>query len=138
VLLAGRVLEMADGVAAGSGAALAATALADGRAWRKFQAICAAQGGMREPPAASHRHEVAAARTGRVARIDNRRLARAAKLAGAPTDPAAGLELHARVGDRVDAGAPLFTLHAQSPGELAYALSFVAARPNIVLVEDDA
>jgi thymidine phosphorylase len=138
VLLAGRVLEMADGVADGGGAALAEAALADGRAWRKFQAICAAQGGMREPPAASHRHEVAAARTGRVARIDNRRLARAAKLAGAPTDPAAGLELHARVGDRVDAGAPLFTLHAQSPGELAYALSFVAARPNIVLVEDDA
>jgi thymidine phosphorylase len=138
VLLAGRVLEMAPGVAPGSGAQLAEAALADGRAWRKFQAICAAQGGMREPPEAPHRHPVTAARAGRVARIDNRRLARAAKLAGAPSDPAAGLELHVRVGDRIDAGTPLFTLHAESPGELAYALSFVDARPDIVLVEDRA
>ena len=138
VLLAGRVLEMAPGVAPGSGGALAEATLADGRAWRKFQAICAAQGGMREPPEAPHRHPVTVARAGRVARIDNRRLARAAKLAGAPSDPAAGLELHVRVGDRVGAGDPLFTLHAESPGELAYALSFVHARPDIVLVEEGA
>jgi thymidine phosphorylase len=138
ILLAGRVLEMAPGVARGTGAALAEATLADGRAWRKFQAICAAQGGMREPPGAPHTHPVSTPRAGRVVRIDNRRLARAAKLAGAPNDPAAGLELHVRLGDRVDTGAPLFTLHAESPGELAYALTFVEARPDIVRVEDGA
>jgi thymidine phosphorylase len=136
VMLAGRVLEMAPGIPPGSGAALAETTLADGRAWRKFQAICAAQGGIRTPPRAPQTRPVAAPRAGRVARIDNRRLARAAKLAGAPTDAAAGLELHVRLGTRVDAGEPLFTLHAQSPGELAYALAFVGSHPDFVLVED--
>jgi thymidine phosphorylase len=78
---------------------------------------------------------VVAAHAGRVVRIDNRRLARAAKLAGAPGDPAAGLELHAPLGAAVAAGDPLFTLHADSPGELAYALDFVNAHPNIVALE---
>jgi thymidine phosphorylase len=37
----------------------------------------------------------------------------------------------------VAAGQPLFTLHAQSPGELAYALSYVRARAPIVDVAVD-
>jgi thymidine phosphorylase len=73
---------------------------------------------------------------GRVGTIDNRRLARVAKLAGAPTAPAAGVELHTPVGTTVEAGEPLFTLHADAPGELSYALDYVAARPPIVGVEE--
>jgi thymidine phosphorylase len=132
--LAGRVLELTSGVT--DGRQLARDILDDGRAWRKFQAICAAQGGMREPTRAPHTRPVAAPRSGRVVLIDNRRLARAAKLAGAPSDPAAGLEIHARLGATVARGEPLFTLHAESPGELAYALAFVAAHPNIVTVAE--
>jgi thymidine phosphorylase len=132
--LAGHVLELTSRVAAGRGRELAQDILADGRAWRKFEAICAAQGGMREPPRALHTQPVTARRAGRVTGIDNRRLARAAKLAGAPGDPAAGLELHVRLGTTVAAGEPLFTLHADTPGELAYALAFVRAHPDIVTV----
>ena len=51
------------------------------RAWTKFQAICEAQGGMRVPPVAEQTHPLAAARDGRVVHIDNRKLARLAKLA---------------------------------------------------------
>jgi thymidine phosphorylase len=98
LLLAGHILELSGSVAAGGGQALAREILNDGRAWRKFQAICAAQGGMREPPRAPFTQPFCAARGGRVSRIDNRRLARVAKLAGAPHDPSAGLVLHARVG----------------------------------------
>jgi thymidine phosphorylase len=136
VLLAGHVLELSPHVARGTGRALARAILDDGRAWRKFEAICAAQGGLREPPRAAHTHPVSASRAGTVTRIDNRRLARAAKLAGAPHDPAAGLLLHAPLGRRVERGEPLFTLHAESPGELAYALHFVQAHPDIVRVEE--
>jgi thymidine phosphorylase len=110
--------------------------LDDGRAWRKFQAICEAQGGMRKPPRAAHTEAVTAIRAGRVTLIDNRRLARIAKLAGAPTSPAAGLELHTPVGTTVERGQPLFTVHAEAPGELAYALNYVAAKPEIVRVEE--
>jgi thymidine phosphorylase len=136
LLLAGRVLEMSPRVERGRGGDLARAILDDGRAWRKFQAICAAQGGMREPPRAPYTHPVTAPRAGRVTAIDNRRLARAAKLAGAPSDPAAGLELHVRLDATVAAGEPLFTLHAESPGELAYALAFVDAHPGIVTIAE--
>jgi thymidine phosphorylase len=136
VLLAGRILDLAPDVAPGSGRVLARRILDDGRAWRKFQAICAAQGGLREPPRAPHTHPVVATRAGRVTRIDNRRLARTAKLAGAPTDPAAGLVLHVRIGSAVAPGEPVFTLHAETPGELVYALDYVRAHPDIVRIEE--
>src|SRR4051812_25368420 len=90
LMLAGELLELGGAVARGEGNALAAQVLAEGRAWRKFQEICEAQGGMRQLPVAAYQHEVPARRSGCVVAIDNRRLARIAKLAGAPQDPAAG------------------------------------------------
>ena len=129
--LAGDILEMGGAAPAGGGLRLATEVLADGRAWAKFCAICEAQGGLREVPLARHRHVVEAPAAGRVAAIDNRVLSRAAKLAGAPKAPAAGVDVHVRLGDIVRAGQPLFTLHAQAPGELAYALQYVASRPAI-------
>lgn len=135
VRLAGAVLELAGAAADRQGAAMAQTALADGRAWRKFQAICEAQGGMREPPRSSISHVVEAHAGATVAGFDNRRLARLAKLAGAPSARAAGLELQVRVGDRVAPGQPLFTVHAEAPGELAYALDYLAKQQDIVMLE---
>ena len=136
LLLAGYLLELAGAVTSGGGQALAREILQDGRAWRKFQAICRAQGGMREPPVASFTRPLAAVRGGRVTRIDNRRLARVAKLAGAPRDPAAGLILHVRLGEVVEPGQPLFTVHAQAAGELAYALTYATAQGEIIAVEE--
>jgi len=131
--LAAEVLHLAGGAPDLAAAAAAArAALDDGRAWRKFVAICEAQGGMREPPTAGHRREVAAPRTGAVSAIDNRRLARVAKLAGAPLDKAAGVELHVRCGDRIATGQPLYTIHAESPGELDYAFAYAVSQPDIV------
>ncbi len=134
IALAGALLELAGAAASGTGQAAAAAVLADGRAWRKFQAICEAQGGMRTPPVARWRHPVTAERPGRVLGIDNRRIARIAKLAGAPEAKAAGLELQVRVGDPVIVGAPLFTIHAESPGELAYSLDYALRGPEVVAV----
>jgi thymidine phosphorylase len=135
LLLAGYLLELAGTAPAGAGQAMAREILADGRAWRKFQALCRAQGGMRQPPVAPFTRPLTAARSGRVTRIDNRRLARVAKLAGAPHDPAAGLALHARVGAWVEAGEPLFTVHAESMGELEYALAYARQPGEIVVIE---
>jgi thymidine phosphorylase len=132
--LAGEILELAGHVDGGAGMALARTILEDGRAWRKFQAICEAQGGMRVPPRAAYTHAVTASSPGKVTHIDNRRLARIAKLAGAPTSPAAGLELHAPIGAKVERGQAVFTVHAQSPGELAYALDYVSTGQEIIQI----
>ena len=128
ITLAGALLELV----AAAGETAARSALIDGRAWTKFQAICEAQGGMRVPPRAKYTHEITATHNGRVEAIDNRLLSRAAKLAGAPEAKAAGLELHVQLDKLVERGQPLFTVHADNPGELAYALDYVAIRPDIV------
>ena len=132
VLLAGAILELAGKAAEGEGRSLAAGTLASGRAWEKFRAICKAQGGVFEPPVSHYQRPVPAPRDGRVAAIDNQRLARAAKLAGAPDDKAAGLDLHVRIGDLVRQGDPLYTLHTESIGELTYVLDYVNTNPDII------
>jgi thymidine phosphorylase len=92
LLLAGQVLELAGLAQTGRGIDAACAALDDGCALAKFLAICEARGGLREPPVARFSDVVLAPCAGIVASIDNRRLARAAKLAGAPRDPAAGIQ----------------------------------------------
>ena len=134
--LAGELLELAGRAQPGEGMRLADDVLSSGKAWRKFQAICDAQGGMRTPPIAGYRHPVLASAGGRITAMDNRRLAKAAKLAGAPQAPAAGIDLHIRLTDRVEAGQPLFTVHAQSRGELNYALHCIAAQHGIITIGD--
>ena len=134
--LAAGLLELAGKACRGGGLAMAAAALDSGAAWRKFQAICAAQGGMREPPRAAFTQPLCALHAGTVLAIDNRLLARTAKLAGAPKTPAAGMVFHAPLGTVVAVGQPLFTLHAGSPGELAYALAYAQAQDNLVTIGD--
>ena len=136
LVLAGRVIELGGDLAPGTGYGIARQLLESGAAWRKFQAICDAQGGMREPPLARYAHEVVADSAGLVTSIDNRRLARVAKLSGAPKARAAGLTLHVRLGTRVRLGEPLYTLQAESPGELAYARAYSEQNRNIISISE--
>jgi thymidine phosphorylase len=128
IALAGALLDLVVGGAAGDGATRARDALASGAAWTKFHAICLAQGGFREPPVAPFQQVLEAPATGTLRAIDNRLLARVAKLAGAPASAVAGVEMRGRVGDAVQAGEPLMTVHAQSRGELAYALAYARSQ----------
>lgn len=137
LLLAGYVLELGGKAPAGGGLAMARGVLESGQAWNKFQAICEAQGGMREPPRAAYTHVIASRHRGRVADIDNRRLARVAKLAGAPQAHAAGIVFHVPLGSAVEVGQPLITIHAESPGELAYARTYAEAQEDMVLVQEN-
>lgn len=135
IQLAGALLEFSGRVEAGKGMAEARACLQSGRAWKKFQAIAAAQGGLRKPKESKYTREVLASFAGNITCMDNRKLSKVAKLAGAPEDKAAGVYLNVKLGDRVEAGQPLFTLHADSQGELAYALDFVELHEDIVIVE---
>jgi thymidine phosphorylase len=42
--------------------------------------------------------------------------------------------MHVRTGDAVATGQPLCTVHADSPGELAYAFDFAAANRDIIAI----
>jgi thymidine phosphorylase len=130
--LAANILELGGAAPEGQGLRVARETLDAGKAWMKFQRICEAQGGMRTPPVARQNHEVQAVSAGRIWCIDNRRLARVAKLAGAPEDRTAGIELHIRLDADVIAGQPLYTIYADTPGQVEYALAFARANPDIV------
>ncbi len=134
--LAAAILEMGGAYPPGKGKDAARAMLDDGRAMAKFVAICEAQGGFRRPERAGFRHVIECKRAGHITTVDNRRLARLAKLAGAPRSPSAGLELHVNIGDPVDRGQPLITLHGESIGELEYALDYY--RANCDLIEERA
>lgn len=137
VQLAAELLEMGGRAEPGRGRSLARETLDSGAAWRKFKAICEAQGGLRTPPVARAREPVAAPCAGIVGLFDNRRLGRVAKLAGAPAAPAAGVELHVHLGDRVEAGEPLYTIHAETRGELEYAREFAGNNGDIIRLDPE-
>jgi thymidine phosphorylase len=91
---------------------------------------------MREPKIAPLRHVVTSTEPGRIGGIDNRRLARLAKLAGAPRAASAGVELHARLGASIERGQALLTIHAESPGELDYARGYLTLNPQVISLEE--
>lgn len=133
--LAGDLLDIASGQH-GPGRALAEEILTSGSAEARFMAICEAQGGFREPRRAAEHVEVVASRGGTLGAIDNRLIARIAKLAGAPRQKCAGVRLAVQAGDRIETGQPLFTIHAKTPGELAYARAFADAHPEVMAIEE--
>ena len=135
--LAGAVLELGGAAQPGQGVAQATRTLDGGDALAKFQEICEAQGGRREPPRAPHKLSIVASHAGRIGAVDNRKLARVAKLAGAPAAPAAGVEIHVRLGAEIARGDPLYTIHAESPGELDYASQYAAAQSDILVVFEE-
>lgn len=135
--LAGVLLDSATGKPAGDGRDTARAILEGGAALRKFLAICKAQGGFTEPVMASHARAVLSTRSGELQSIDNRRLAKIAKLAGAPASAGAGIEYRLRLGDEVREGEPLFTVYAQTAGELAYAIEYAMAHRDICVIEEN-
>jgi thymidine phosphorylase len=132
--LAGLLLDMADGPEIGP--AKARALLDSGAAERCFMAICEAQGGFTEPEIARHRVPVPAPRDGMVTAIDNRLIARVAKLAGAPQRPRAGVVMLVRAGDQVQRRDALFEIHSETPGELAYANDYAAGQPGLFSIGD--
>lgn len=108
------------------GRKLALSKLADGSAWRVFQAQVQAQGGSLEQildpsklPQAPVRAEWKARKRGFVSRMDTEQLGRilielggGRKTAADSVDPAVGLIFHRKLGAKVQAGDTLVTVHA--------------------------
>ena len=120
--IAGRVLEFDASLRGGQGYARAREILESGAARRTLERIAAAQGA---PPAslepAPFTKDLSAPADGVVGAIDCYRIARIARLAGAPHDKAAGIDLFKKVGDPVAAGEPLYRIHAAFPADFKFA-----------------
>jgi thymidine phosphorylase len=120
--LAGRVLEFDPDVRGGQGFNIARDILDSGRALDKMKAIIAAQGAstMTLDPG-SLVYEILAPADGYVVAIDNLRLNRIASVAGAPMDKRAGVDLLAKVSDKVGKGDPLYRIHAEFHADFEFA-----------------
>ena len=135
LILAANIIEFSPDVKSGQGMVIATEILDSGRAWNKFRAICMAQGGLYDIPQAQYTKKYLAKNSGRIISIDNRLISMAAKLSGAPTNKVAGIELSPHLSGKVHEGDTLFTVHANSPGELAYALDYINQNDNIIVIE---
>ncbi|MDT0380893.1 thymidine phosphorylase [Streptomyces sp. DSM 42041] len=109
-----------------------AKALADGSAMDVWRRMIAAQGGDPDAdlPVAREQHVVTAPTSGVLTSLDAYAVGVAAWRLGAgrarkedPVQAGAGVELHAKPGERVEAGAPLMTLHTDTPEKFDYALA---------------
>jgi thymidine phosphorylase len=116
---------------------LAQRTLVSGQAYEKFIEICDAQGGFHEPGYAEFNQILYAQEAGIVSYFNNRFIAKLASLAGAPNSPLAGIKMHVRLGDKVEKGQALLTLHAQAQGVLEYALQFFYSHPEAIQIDKE-
>ena len=129
-----------------AGRALAEQSLADGSALAKFRQLVGAQGGdvsyVDDPaklPRAALVEVVNAPRSGSLSQVQARAVGEASVALGAgraqkgdPVDHAVGFVIHHKVGDRVEKGEPLFTVHASDQKRLDAAIATVLAAHVIV------
>ncbi len=120
--LAGRLLEFDPNLRGGQGYARAAELLDSGAALSAMESIIAAQGPVGRLYAPGNLiREVCAPAAGTVAAIDCYRIARIARLAGAPVAKGAGIDLRAKIGTAVRAGDPLYRIHAAAETDFTFA-----------------
>ena len=139
--------------AAGRTAVDPGDALTDGRAMDVWRAMITAQGGDPDAtlPRARHTEVISADTDGVLTRLDALAVGIASWRLGAgrarkedPVQAGAGIELHARPGDRVRRGDPLLTLHTDTPDRFARAaealdggwqIGDTAADPTSVIID---
>lgn len=132
-ILSGWMLHLAGHAATPeAGSTLSDKILQSGEAWKAWLKIIAAQGGdtsVFENPAAFHKPKatrtIQAANAGYLASMDCKQVGWAVQRLGAgrakPGDPVsahAGIEMHAKLGDKLEANQPLITLFSEDPALL--------------------
>ena len=120
---------------------MAEASIADGSAFQKFRVLVGAQGGdvsyvddTSKFPRAEYVEVVESPQNGYLAEIQARAIGEAAVVLGAgrarkadPIDHAVGIVIHHKVGDQIQKGDPLFTVHANGGDRLQEAREAVLA-----------
>jgi len=116
-------------------------ALKDGSAMDYWRRMISAQGGDPDAalPVAREKHVLVAAHSGTVTTMDAMKVGVSAWRLGAgrskqgeKVQAGAGIELHAKPGDYITAGAPLMTLHTDEPARFERALEILEGAVTIV------
>ena len=128
--LAAHLLEYDPRLRGGSGYARARELLDSGAALKQMHKIIDAQGPSNcRTQLGELTHDVLADRDGVVSGIDCLQMNRLARTAGAPLEKGAGIRLFKKIGDRVEAGEPLYRIYAfgRSEHDLAVTNSSAAS-----------
>jgi thymidine phosphorylase len=128
VLFGGEAQSRLTGIGMGEGRSAAAAAIDSGKALEAFRLMVEAQGGdprvVDDPwavlPMAPVRRPIEADRAGHLAAVDAEALGRASTDLGAgrmkkgdPVDPAVGIVFRPKIGDRLEKGEEIGTIHAR-------------------------
>lgn len=132
--LSAKIIEMSGLADKDNGLKVAVNSLASGQALEKFKQICQLQGGIKELKNATYTENITSEWNGIITEMDNRKIARLAKLAGAPDAKTAGLYLHKKTGNQVNTGDVLMTIHAESKGQISYALDYFNQHKNMIQI----
>jgi pyrimidine-nucleoside phosphorylase len=146
LLFAAKALERTNGTGHDEALAQAAAAIGSGEALERFRAMVEAQGGdprvVDDPagvlPAAPVRDTVLADRSGVLAAVEAEEIGLASVALGAgrlrkgdPIDPAVGIVVHPKIGDRLEAGQPIGEVHARDRDAAAEAGRRVLAAMHV-------
>jgi thymidine phosphorylase len=121
LLLAGRMLDFDPALRGGTGHARARELLESGQALSAMERIIDGQGRNETNYALGVKiHEIPSPSSGTVNSIDCFRISRIARLAGAPMDKGAGIDLLKKVGDPVKQGEPLYRIHSHVQADFGF------------------
>ncbi len=112
--------------------------LHSGLALEKFRAIIKAQGGnpnvrVEDLKIGRFTQDILATKNGKIVKFHNLLLARVARMAGAPNDKGAGIDVHVKLKSKVRKGEKLATIHAESNEKLAHALKIWEEQEVIII-----
>lgn len=128
IMMVSEVMHFSGNATKAAGKKEARSIIEDGTALKKMRKIIKMQGGdpdvkPEDLKPGKFKKDIVADRSGEIVSIDNILIARTARTAGAPKDPAAGLYIEKTVGDKVEKGDVLFTIYSESKTKLGYALN---------------
>ncbi len=131
--LAGVLLGMCDQCSLRKGRKIAKHLLENGEAYDKMKEIIKAQGRVKKPFLGKYNYVVRAGKSGKVMKISNKRIAKIARIAGAPKDKGAGILMNKKVGHDVKRGEKLFTIYSHSDEKLDFAVDFMKGHKTYVI-----
>ncbi len=139
LMLAGKLLEMAGKAEMGGGVRLAYNILNSKRAYKKFIEIIKVQGGnpnisVKNLKQGNYSFTLKANKAGIVSKINNNRISKICRIAGAPKDKGAGIYLYEHVGVKVTKGGMLLTVYAESNEKLGHAVNYLLEHPDTIII----
>lgn len=103
--------------------------LESGKAYKKMKEIIKAQKGKstigpEDLNPGRHSFDIKSRKSGKIIEIDNKKITKIARIAGAPSDKAAGIYLYKRVGQKIKKNETIFTIYSESKDKLEYSKPF--------------